>query len=59
MKFVITSDISVNWNGSGTEIILNQLTGTGTGTLIIPGTRTELERNLFKIVGTGTNSNYN
>ena len=58
-KMVPNSDISVNWNGIGTEIILNQLTGTGTGTWIIPGTRTELERNLFKIVGTGTNSNDN
>ena len=25
-----TSDISVNWNEIGTEIILNPLTGTGT-----------------------------
>ena len=59
LHMVMISDISVNWNGIGTEIILNQLTGTRTGTWIIPGTRTELERNLFKIVGTGTNSNYN
>ena len=29
-RVVTTSDISVNWNGIGTEIILNQLTGTGT-----------------------------
>ena len=41
----------------GTEIILNPLTGTGTW--IIPETGTELERKLFIIVGTGTNSNDN